>query len=187
MNVPGEERYIFKLVLTGNERVGKTTLRKRFMGIGFAGEYKKTIGVDLSYMKFRKGNEEHDLVIWDIAGDANFQKNRAMYYRGTNGAFLVLDVTTDGDLQTYVQPWIDDFNRQGIIKHMQLAIIFNKIDLEGERKLFEKEKQQIIDYVKENIDNKEIEIGSFETSALTGDGVKEAFEWLIEKMLETHG
>ncbi len=187
MDIPSEDRYIFKLVLTGNEKVGKTTLRKRFMGVGFAKDYKKTIGVDLSYMKFKRDNEEHDLVIWDIAGDASFKKNRAMYYKGTNGVMLVIDVTSNGDLDTFVKPWVDDYIQQEIANTMQLAIIFNKIDLKDARQIFTAEKKAIIDYIRERLPRDEsFEIGSFETSALTGEGVRDAFEWLIEKMVQNH-
>ncbi len=182
MNIPGEERFIFKLILTGNEKVGKTSLRKRFMGMGFQGTYKKTIGVDLSYLKFKKGNEESDLVIWDIAGDAHFRNNRKLYYKGSNGAFLVIDVTTDGDIDTYVKPWVEDYINERLVGEIKLAIIFNKMDLEDQRKVFKDKMMEIENYVKTQLGMDENDVKTFETSAVTGEGVKDAFEWLIERM-----
>ncbi|MHA2089505.1 MAG: hypothetical protein ACW98K_01495 [Candidatus Kariarchaeaceae archaeon] len=53
-----------KLVLIGDSRVGKTSLRKRYMGEGFRGSYSATIGADFSVRVLR----DKKITIYDLAG-----------------------------------------------------------------------------------------------------------------------
>ncbi|NHJ48667.1 MAG: hypothetical protein FK733_12860, partial [Asgard group archaeon] len=40
--------FVFKVVLMGEGSVGKTSIRSKFMGVGFNSDYIKTIGADFA-------------------------------------------------------------------------------------------------------------------------------------------
>lgn len=65
--------------------------------------------------------------IWDTAGQERFHAVGPLYYRDSNGALLVYDVT-DPDSLTKVKVWIKEL-RKVLGNDVCIAIIGNKIDL----------------------------------------------------------
>ncbi len=60
-------RRIYKVSLLGDGGVGKTSLRKRYLGEGFKQNYMATIGADFAIKKLNE--EGNDIIqIWDLAG-----------------------------------------------------------------------------------------------------------------------
>ena len=57
-----------KIVLLGNEGVGKTSLVKRYVNSIFSDEYLTTIGIKISKKTVQIGEVEVNLMLWDIAG-----------------------------------------------------------------------------------------------------------------------
>ncbi len=173
--------YQFKVILLGDGRVGKTSLRKRYMGIGFTQEYLQTIGVDMAYLPYQYEEFNCSVVIWDIAGQDEFRLARQMYYAGSNAALFVFDMTRDLDLDK-IQWWMDDLLKKISPSEKRpffLAVLANKMDLVAEHKVDDAG----IEKVKELFSTKYpmIEVNFFKTSALTGDGVDDAFTWVIEE------
>ena len=77
--------YVFKVVLIGDGGVGKSTLRRRFMGETFKAQYIMTIGADFSAKVIELGGRRVKFVIWDLAGQPHFREVRADFYRGASG------------------------------------------------------------------------------------------------------
>ena len=92
----------FKVCLLGDGYVGKTSVRRKYIGEGFRSNYIPTLGVDFAqvYTKTKDGNAR--LVIWDIAGQTQFQSLRRRYYEGCSGLILVYSVV-DRNLLTMLQ------------------------------------------------------------------------------------
>ena len=67
---------LIKVVLLGNAAVGKTSLRRRWIGEGFTSEYIQTIGADFSIkeikIKTNKKSRTFKYQIWDLAGQIQF-------------------------------------------------------------------------------------------------------------------
>ncbi|NVM54526.1 MAG: hypothetical protein HWN66_12550 [Candidatus Helarchaeota archaeon] len=87
-------RFRFKLVLIGEGAVGKTSIRQKYMGKGFTGEYLKTIGADFASKTVELKETNGDSIksifqIWDLAGQQEFKEVRASFYGGTQGILLV--------------------------------------------------------------------------------------------------
>ena len=91
-------RFRFKLTLIGEGAVGKTSIRQKYMGRGFTGEYLKTIGADFASKTVEITDTSGDVVksifqIWDLAGQVEFKAVRASFYGGCQGVLLVFDLT----------------------------------------------------------------------------------------------
>jgi GTPase SAR1 family protein len=96
-----------------------------------------------------------------------------IYYRDAKGAILVYDVSV-ADTFKRVQKWVAElknFNKNTII-----AIAGNKIDLKIH---FESEKQEVTKYLEEH------KIKLFYTSAKTGEGLDEIFEYISNEICES--
>ena len=143
-----------KIVLLGNESVGKTSLIKQYVHSIFSEEYLSTIGINISKKSVVLGDVTYKLLIWDVAGDLMNEKLYDAYLRGTHAFLLVFDSTRE---ETY----------HAIIKELEVLnsyfpetnklIIGNKMDLlEGDAPSFEAKYDLL-------------------TSAKTGENVEGAF------------
>ena len=56
------------VMILGDGAVGKTSILKQFGGKQFSTHHIKTIGVDFIQTKYKKGDQEFDVKIWDTAG-----------------------------------------------------------------------------------------------------------------------
>ncbi len=173
--------YTGKIILLGDDGVGKTSLRRSYMGKTFSEKYQKTLGVDISHLHYSKDNREIDIVIWDLAGERQFRNIRKAYCQGMNGAILVIDVTREISMETLLW-WLEDVKLMlSETRKLPIALLGNKLDLDNQR---------IVTYdnlvATENlltIALQNIVVKTFETSAKTGENVTKAFEWLINNAL----
>lgn len=72
-----------------------------------------------------------NLAIWDTAGQEKFHALGPIYYRSSNGAVLVYDITDEDSFQK-VKSWVKEL-RKMLGVDICLAIIGNKIDLVKDR------------------------------------------------------
>ncbi|MFX1256041.1 MAG: Rab family GTPase [Promethearchaeota archaeon] len=171
-----EDTLRFKIVLAGDGAVGKTSLRKKYMGEGFEVDYKQTIGADYALCETKLENSAFKFQIWDLAGQPIFKDVVKPYYEGSTGAIMVYDVTRAESLDN-LKHWINDlFNYGGL---MPVVIVGNKIDL---KRVVPPEAGKT--FVADMSNNYGITFHYFETSAVTGVNVKETFEALGKDILE---
>ena len=123
-----------KIVLIGDGGVGKTALRRAWLGEGFKTEYLMTIGADFAsqelttYHSETKTTYDIKFQIWDLAGQPRFKAVRDLYYRGAVGALCFYDVTNQESYMNLVE-WIQSYwNLNGIGKS-PLLIVGSKCDL----------------------------------------------------------
>ena len=80
----------FKVILIGDENVGKTSVLNRFNYNKFRIEYICTIGVDYCVKSLVLDNKTTvDLQIWDTCGQERFRTLTRQYYHNTNGKKLL--------------------------------------------------------------------------------------------------
>jgi len=125
-----------KLVLVGDQAVGKTTLVRKFSRGTFNDDYKATIGIDFEVVRFRILNIPFSVQLWDTAGQERFRAMSSQYYRKAKVVFIVADCTDTKSVKS-VETWnrhVDSSveNSDGIFKFL----ILTKIDLinEAEKK-----------------------------------------------------
>jgi len=163
-----------KMCVIGGAAVGKTSLIRRFVVDKFDDKYILTIGTKTSkkILTFKDGatNVSLKLMIWDILGQKNFPKLKESAYKGTNGAFIVVDLSRRETLYTFEGWLLSLFKVSGEIP---IVVLANKSDLKSEIE-------------KEEIDNlvKDYGFPYYITSAKTGKNVNEAFHTLGKMMLK---
>ncbi|MHA1115558.1 MAG: Rab family GTPase, partial [Candidatus Heimdallarchaeaceae archaeon] len=86
------KKWNFKIVLAGDGAVGKTSIRERYMGKGFTGDYLKTIGADFASKKVKVEDNDITFQIWDLAGQESYSAVRTTFYKGAIAAWLVFDI-----------------------------------------------------------------------------------------------
>ena len=82
-----------KICMIGTSGVGKTSLVARFVQSMFAEKYLTTVGVKIEKKTLKVDDAEVMLMIWDLAGDDDFQRLQTSYLRGSRGYLLVADGT----------------------------------------------------------------------------------------------
>ena len=80
-----------KVCLLGTSGVGKTSLVAQFVHSMFSEKYLTTVGVKIDKKTVPLNGTEVTLVLWDLAGDAYFQRLLSSSLRGTSGYLLVAD------------------------------------------------------------------------------------------------
>jgi Ras-related protein Rab-7A len=96
--------------------VGKTSLMNRYANGKFTGQYKATIGADFLTKEtvvtdFYGQRHYVTLQIWDTAGQERFQSLGVGFYRGSDCAMLVYDVTDPHSLDN-LNHWRVEFLNQ---------------------------------------------------------------------------
>ncbi|MFW9779403.1 MAG: GTP-binding protein [Candidatus Heimdallarchaeota archaeon] len=123
-----------KIVLIGDGGVGKTALRRAWLGEGFKTEYLMTIGADFAskemsvYHSESKRSYQLKFQIWDLAGQPRFKAVRDLYYRGAMGALCFFDITNPESYQNLVE-WIKAFWSLNGHGKKPFIIVGAKVDL----------------------------------------------------------
>ena len=103
----GDFETTVKVIVVGNGGVGKSSMTSRYCRGVFTSTYKKTIGVDFLEKTIEvdeHGGETVKLMIWDTAGQEEFDALTASYYRGTGACALVFS-TVDRASFEGVEKW----------------------------------------------------------------------------------
>ncbi|MFX0036237.1 MAG: ADP-ribosylation factor-like protein [Candidatus Hermodarchaeota archaeon] len=168
--------FSFKLIITGDYSVGKTSLIQRYVVNLFREVYHSTVGIEISQKDLELSEKTKiRLIIWDIGGQLpKIAPYRKKFYEGAQFAFIVIDRTRLDSLNS-VENWYNE------IKHFtateaQVVLIGNKSDLVDDLVISELDIKKIAD--KNNFHY-------IITSALTGENVNEAFLYVSYKFLES--
>jgi len=177
--------YLYKIVLLGDGMVGKTTLRRVFMGKGFSEAYIMTFGCDFAVKDvILENGVKVRLQIWDLAGQPSFEKIRKSYYKGSKGAILVYDTTRRETLE-HVPLWVKELFSNTGKKEIPIVLVGNKIDLRIRQKshVSTEEGQKMKEFLQENF---KLNVLFIETSAKTGENVDTAFKILAREIVQRY-
>ena len=92
-----------KVCMIGTAGVGKTSLVAKFVHSMFSDKYLTTVGVKIDKKTVSVDGSEVMLIIWDLAGDDDYQRLQTSYLRGTGGYLLVADGTRRVTLDQVVE------------------------------------------------------------------------------------
>ena len=172
---------ILKAVLIGDGAVGKTSIRRNYLGEEFTEGHIATIGVDLATKRVLFEREIVKFIIWDLAGQPTFEKVRGHYYAGCNGILLVYSVVDRESFDNASKWLVEAFKNMGPLP--PTVIIGNKTDL---RHSLDKKKYVTPDegeeFTKYFINKLGVPAIFRETSAKTGAGIQDAFTELLTMM-----
>ena len=185
-NTPHSPDYVYKLSLIGDGGVGKTSIAQRYVHGVFKADYKATIGTFISKKEwyFEQLNTSVKFIIWDLAGQDQFQRLWPDYMTDTRSGIIMFDVTNKKSFEN-IKKWNEIITR---VAHPNVILILvgNKVDLQDSREVSSEEGMELA---------KELKIYYMETSAKTNKNIDEVFEWValqiinqnIENVRETIG
>ncbi|MFW9855464.1 MAG: Rab family GTPase [Candidatus Thorarchaeota archaeon] len=183
------EHYAVKIVLAGDGAVGKTSIRRQYLGEGFQEDYQMTIGADLATKNsstIYPGGKQIKFVIWDLAGQPRFDVVRKAYYNSAVGALVVFDVTRLESFQNIVA-WMNELWKNNGRGPVPIIILGNKADLRSSEILsVEDKKAQVFVERLSQISRRYrgFRIHYLPTSAKTGKNIETAFELLGEAIMD---
>lgn len=115
-----------KVCMLGAFAVGKTALVGRFISSIFEDKYITTVGVNIKKKQIVVAGQEVTLMIWDLAGEDEFQGVQLAHMRGAAGFLLVIDGTRRSTLETALKLQERATKEIGA---MPFVVIVNKTDL----------------------------------------------------------
>ncbi|UCG01580.1 MAG: GTP-binding protein [Candidatus Heimdallarchaeota archaeon] len=184
-----QEHHTLKVILIGDGAVGKTSIRRQYLGEGFKVDYQMTIGADLAAKTsdiVYAGGKQIKYLIWDLAGQPRFHNVRKIYYMSAVGALVVFDMTRPESFQNIVK-WMNELWRNNGRGPVPLIVLGNKTDLcsvgmpcvsESKAHAFVSRLSQISERYRG------FKIYFLQSSAKTGENIEKAFELLGEAIID---
>ena len=163
--------YRFKFVIIGDFAVGKTSIVRRYVDQTYSSDYRSTIGLNVMVHSFKFLGNEVSLPLYDIGAQTYFKRLRKMYYRGAQAAFVVFDLSNRESYENATK-WFEELIDFIDDKDLPIVIVGNKSDLLDQRQINYQEGVQLAYELSEKGLSK---ISYIETSALTGENIKDAF------------
>ena len=169
--------YVYKLSLIGDGGVGKTSLAQRYVHGIFNADYKATIGTFISKKEceFKELKTKVKFMIWDLAGQNQFQRLWPDYLTDSRAGIIVFDLT-DRESFENVRKWYDIIKKV-VLPNIILILVGNKVDLSDERKVSIEDGMGLAK-----------ELGGYymETSAKTNENIDDLFEWIALQIINTN-
>ncbi|UCD01958.1 MAG: GTP-binding protein [Promethearchaeota archaeon] len=168
-----KRNFIFKILITGNASVGKTSLLRRYVDGLFDESSIMTVGVDFFIKELDFDNARCLLQLWDLGGQERFRYLLESFVMGARGALLLFDSTNMPLIQDILE-WVNIARLHDI--NLPILLVGTKVDLEGliavddESAIHIKNTFNMLDYIK--------------TSAKTDYNIEKGFEILIKYLTE---
>ena len=159
-----EKEKKYKIVMLGDQNVGKTSIINRFKHNKFVGNIEPTLALDFQSKELIIDNINVKLLLYDTAGQEKFRTLIPLYTREANIIFFIYDITNSDSFHN-IEKWynsLENVNKNEAI----FFLVGNKMDLNDERKVPEEEARAYAN--RYNFIFQEV-------SALTGDGIEELF------------
>ena len=147
----------YKIILIGNSGVGKTSFYRKIITGEFNEKNRSTIGIEKKTLDLtidikkdgKKEKKKFVISLFDTAGQEKFRSVTLNYYKGSDGIFLLYDITDKSSFEN-VKTWIESIKDSlGRNKDSKYAVVLigNKLDLAEEnpddRQVTEEEAQKI--------------------------------------------
>jgi small GTP-binding protein len=159
-----------KICMLGSFSVGKTSLVTRFVLSAYSADYLTTVGVKVDKKVVQVGSQELTLMLWDLAGDDDFQRMNVNFLRGSAGIIYVADGTRPASLDAAID--LRERVRQNL-GDLPAVLALNKVDLADAWQV-------------EDARLEKLRAGGWsvrKTSAKDGLNVEESFSELASRML----
>ncbi|MHA2390509.1 MAG: GTP-binding protein [Promethearchaeota archaeon] len=169
--------YIYKLSLIGDGGVGKTSMVQRYVHGIFKADYKATIGTFISKKEcqFNELNTSVRFMIWDLAGQNQFQRLWPDYLTDSHAGIIVFDIINRESFENVIK-WYEIIKRVAY-PNLILILVGNKVDLEDSRAISIEEGMELA---------KKLGIYYIETSAKTNKNIDDVFEWIALQIMNTN-
>lgn len=130
-------------------------------------------GIDFKIKTINLDGKSVKVQIWDTAGQERFRTITQTYYRGAHGVILAYDCTREESFEN-ISNWVKQVEKHAA-PGVEKILIGNKSDM-LDQKVIVKERGE--EMAKDN------NMSFFETSALKGTGINDAFEFISRKIIK---
>ncbi|XP_031560244.1 ras-related protein Rab-23-like [Actinia tenebrosa] len=161
-----------KVVVVGNGAVGKSSMIQRYCKGIFTKDYKKTIGVDFLERQISINGEDIRLMLWDTAGQEEFDAITKAYYRGAQACAIVFS-TVDRDSFDSIETWKSKVEVE--CGNIPMVLVQNKIDLIDEAVVKPDEAESLA---------KKLRLKFYRTSVKEDLNVNDVFQYLSDRYLD---
>jgi len=170
-----EEDYeiAIKVVIVGNGAVGKSSMIQRYCKGIFTRNYKKTIGVDFLEKHITASGEDVRLMLWDTAGQEEFDAITKAYYRGAQACVIAFSTTDHASFEA-VKKWKRKVEDE--CGHVPMVLVQNKIDLLHESQVDSHEVEKFA---------RNTGLKLFRTSVKENLNIGRVFQYLAERHIES--
>ena len=172
-----------KIVLLGENSVGKTSIIKQYMGQGFRSSHLMTIGTDFD-RKWIEIDENNvlDVQIWDLASQVAYENLRKQkFLTKASGAMIIFDLTR---YETFIKLsyWLKELFTINPKSRIPILFVGNKRDLNRDRVIPTNEIEKYIQSLKSDRQMSKNSIYFTETSAKSGENVDYGFSMLAHEI-----
>lgn len=166
-----------KLVLLGDQGVGKSSIALRYVRGEFTENSEATIGAAFLTQTTSVSNQTIKFDIWDTAGQERYHSLAPMYYRGAQAAVIVYDITSKRSFNKAID-WVKELKQQA---NSQIVMVLagNKADMASEKRAVSREDANA--FAEEN------NLVFTESSAKTGMCVGDIFMAIAQTMVRQNG
>lgn len=167
--------YLLKILLIGDEDVGKTAILFRFCDDAFNASFISTIGIDFKIKTVEVNGKVVKLQIWDTAGQERFKTITYSYLRGAHGVMLVYSVTSRQSFES-ITAWKENLEKIEVanIEDIEMILVGNNCENTEER---------MVDHESGRAFADEIGLNFFEISAKTNINIEISFMTLVTQIL----
>ena len=107
METEKKETLEYKIIIIGEQGVGKTYILKNLLGEELNDEV-STTGPTYMNKEYTFSNCKISLNIWDTAGQEKFRSLQRIFFNNTDAAILVYDVTNSNSLEGIKSFWLQE-------------------------------------------------------------------------------
>jgi small GTP-binding protein len=170
---------VFSVVLLGDVNVGKTSLLARFISNSWDDEMTSTLGQTYLERVVPVGFQQITLRLWDTPGDKRFVEQNKLSYRSADCCVIVYDIVPGANNASFecVKPLINRYQAEAQSAAAFVVVAANKCDLVDET-------YQALELQKLEDWHGDFHLGSFVTSAKTGENVAQLFTTVAEFLLK---
>jgi small GTP-binding protein len=164
--------HVFKLIMIGDNNVGKSCLINSFIDNKFKNYQNTTIGVDITIKTMIIRDKTIKLQIYDTAGQEKYSALTKIYYRDAHGILIVYDVSDESSFES-IKTWMENVQKFAP-QNVRLILVANQIDNENRCITYEQGRELAQFY----------KIPYFETSAKNNSNITELFEYMSILILQ---
>ena len=165
--------YEFKIVIVGRWGVGKSAFMTRYCDNEFKSLAISTVGVDFRCKSLRKRGKIVKLKIWDTMGHERYDSITENYLRDAVGVILMFDLT-EVESALVITRWVSKIHELAW-ENARAVLVGNKSDLIEDRKISEERGLGMAQF---------LEVKYFESSTKDDVNIDEAFDFLVESILD---
>ena len=171
-----ERRIVIPLMLLGDGQVGKTSLSLNLTKNTFDDSLLTTVGKESYIYQANLHGHNVKMKIWDTAGQERFKSMSVGVIKMVDGLILVYSITNKETFKN-LDTWMNSVKNIADLSSKPVIILGNKCDLNENRQVTYEEGENYA---------KNLGYHFYETSAKTGENVKEAFEDIFEQLYKIY-